>query len=105
MREGVRRGIGWRDGAWRDGVTYSLLRTDAPASAGPRPRHALYIRRMTEQTAEFAGLAALVTGGASGIGLATARLLAARGARVAAVDRVGVDAQSTAHLPGHRRRD
>jgi RimJ/RimL family protein N-acetyltransferase len=28
--EGVRRGIGWRDGAWRDGVTYSLLRTDPP---------------------------------------------------------------------------
>ena len=27
-REGVMRGIGWRDGAWRDGVTYSLLRTD-----------------------------------------------------------------------------
>jgi RimJ/RimL family protein N-acetyltransferase len=27
-REGVRRGLGWRDGAWRDGVTYSLLRTD-----------------------------------------------------------------------------
>jgi 2-keto-3-deoxy-L-fuconate dehydrogenase len=36
---------------------------------------------------EFADLAAVVTGGASGIGLATARLLAARGARVAAVDR------------------
>jgi NAD(P)-dependent dehydrogenase (short-subunit alcohol dehydrogenase family) len=33
------------------------------------------------------GLAALVTGGASGIGLATARLLAERGARVAALDR------------------
>jgi 2-keto-3-deoxy-L-fuconate dehydrogenase len=33
------------------------------------------------------GLAALVTGGASGIGLTTARLLAARGARVAALDR------------------
>jgi NAD(P)-dependent dehydrogenase (short-subunit alcohol dehydrogenase family) len=32
--------------------------------------------------------AALVTGGASGIGLATARLLAARGARVAVLDRV-----------------
>ena len=30
-REGVMRGIGWRDGAWRDGVTYSLLRTDRPA--------------------------------------------------------------------------
>jgi RimJ/RimL family protein N-acetyltransferase len=29
-REGVMRGIGWRDGAWRDGVTYSLLRTDPP---------------------------------------------------------------------------
>ncbi len=28
--EGVSRGIGWRAGAWRDGVTYSLLRTDPP---------------------------------------------------------------------------
>lgn len=27
-REGVLRGYGWRDGAWRDGVTYSILRTD-----------------------------------------------------------------------------
>jgi NAD(P)-dependent dehydrogenase (short-subunit alcohol dehydrogenase family) len=43
---------------------------------------------MTDQSAEFAGLSALVTGGASGIGLATARLLAARGARVAVLDRV-----------------
>jgi NAD(P)-dependent dehydrogenase (short-subunit alcohol dehydrogenase family) len=43
---------------------------------------------MTEQSPEFAGLAALVTGGASGIGLATARLLAARGAHVAVLDRV-----------------
>src|SRR5579859_3117962 len=42
---------------------------------------------MAEQSTEFAGLAALVTGGASGIGLATARLLAARGARVAVLDR------------------
>jgi 2-keto-3-deoxy-L-fuconate dehydrogenase len=42
---------------------------------------------MTEQPTEFTGLTALVTGGASGIGLATARLLAARGARVAALDR------------------
>jgi 2-keto-3-deoxy-L-fuconate dehydrogenase len=37
-------------------------------------------------TAEFAGLTAVVTGGASGIGLATARRLAARGARVAVLD-------------------
>jgi len=35
---------------------------------------------------EFDGLVALVTGGASGIGLATAQLLAERGARVAALD-------------------
>ncbi|GAA0565192.1 SDR family oxidoreductase [Paractinoplanes ferrugineus] len=35
---------------------------------------------------EFDGLAAIVTGGASGIGLATATLLAARGARVACLD-------------------
>ena len=41
---------------------------------------------MTVQSNEFAGLAALVTGGASGIGLATARLLADRGARVAVLD-------------------
>jgi 2-keto-3-deoxy-L-fuconate dehydrogenase len=41
---------------------------------------------------EFAGRTALVTGGASGIGLATARLLASRGARVVALDRVKPDA-------------
>jgi RimJ/RimL family protein N-acetyltransferase len=32
-REGIMREIGWRNGAWRDGVLYSLLRTD-PAGAG-----------------------------------------------------------------------
>ena len=36
--------------------------------------------------AELSGLAAVVTGGGSGIGLAAARLLAARGARVAVLD-------------------
>jgi NAD(P)-dependent dehydrogenase (short-subunit alcohol dehydrogenase family) len=35
---------------------------------------------------DFDGLSAVVTGGGSGIGLATARLLAARGARVAVLD-------------------
>jgi len=37
-------------------------------------------------TADLEGLAALVTGGSSGIGLATAALLAERGARVAVLD-------------------
>jgi len=36
---------------------------------------------------EYDGLSALVTGGASGIGLATAQLLASRGAQVAVLDR------------------
>ena len=40
----VARAIGWRDGQWRDGITYSLLRTDpAPALTmnrhSPRPHH------------------------------------------------------------------
>ncbi|HEY1623842.1 MAG TPA: GNAT family protein [Streptosporangiaceae bacterium] len=34
-REGVLRGVGWRDGAWRDGVVYSLLRTDPVAAPAP----------------------------------------------------------------------
>ncbi|UYQ61235.1 SDR family NAD(P)-dependent oxidoreductase [Streptomyces peucetius] len=38
-------------------------------------------------TQDFAGMAALVTGGASGIGAAVAALLRARGARVAVLDR------------------
>ncbi|MFI6355148.1 SDR family NAD(P)-dependent oxidoreductase [Streptomyces sp. NPDC050743] len=41
---------------------------------------------------DFEGLKALVTGGASGIGRATADLLAARGARVAVLDRDPADA-------------
>jgi NAD(P)-dependent dehydrogenase (short-subunit alcohol dehydrogenase family) len=41
----------------------------------------------TPNTGEFSGLVALITGGASGIGLATARLLASRGAQVAVLDR------------------
>jgi 2-keto-3-deoxy-L-fuconate dehydrogenase len=36
---------------------------------------------------DFDGMVALVTGGASGIGAATAELLAERGARVAVLDR------------------
>jgi NAD(P)-dependent dehydrogenase (short-subunit alcohol dehydrogenase family) len=41
----------------------------------------------TGPAGEFAGRSALVTGGASGIGLATARMLTARGAHVAVLDR------------------
>jgi NAD(P)-dependent dehydrogenase (short-subunit alcohol dehydrogenase family) len=40
-----------------------------------------------QSVGDFAGLKALVTGGASGIGLATARMLTARGATVAVLDR------------------
>lgn len=29
-REGVMRGVFWRDGGWHDGVLYSMLRTDQP---------------------------------------------------------------------------
>jgi 2-keto-3-deoxy-L-fuconate dehydrogenase len=41
---------------------------------------------MSDPTKDFAGLRAVVTGGASGIGLAAARLLASRGAAVATLD-------------------
>jgi NAD(P)-dependent dehydrogenase (short-subunit alcohol dehydrogenase family) len=43
---------------------------------------------------DFAGTSAVVTGGVSGIGLATARLLAERGARVAVLDRSADSAPS-----------
>jgi RimJ/RimL family protein N-acetyltransferase len=33
--EGVARAIGWRDGQWRDGITYSLLRTDPAPTPSP----------------------------------------------------------------------
>lgn len=46
---------------------------------------------MGENASEFEGLAAVVTGGASGIGLATVELLRARGATVVAVDRADGD--------------
>jgi 2-keto-3-deoxy-L-fuconate dehydrogenase len=57
----------------------------------------------TPNTGEFAGLAALVTGGASGIGLATARLLASRGARVAILDREIPGAAGGDGTPEHGR--
>jgi NAD(P)-dependent dehydrogenase (short-subunit alcohol dehydrogenase family) len=49
---------------------------------------------------DLRGAGALVTGGASGLGAATARALAARGARVAVVDRDGDRAADLAGLLG-----
>lgn len=48
--------------------------------------------------APLAGLRALVTGGASGLGRATARLLTAHGARVVVLDRAGEAPEGTAGL-------
>jgi NAD(P)-dependent dehydrogenase (short-subunit alcohol dehydrogenase family) len=45
---------------------------------------------------DYSGLVALVTGGASGIGAATVRLLAARGAHVAVLDRDAADTGAAA---------
>ncbi|MQA95547.1 MAG: SDR family oxidoreductase [Streptosporangiales bacterium] len=50
---------------------------------------------------EFDGIRALVTGGASGIGLATARLLADRGAAVACLDRTVTE--GAGEVDGDRR--
>ena len=47
-------------------------------------------------TQDFDGLVAIVTGGASGIGLETARLLAGRGAHVASLDLAAVDEPAVA---------
>lgn len=49
---------------------------------------------------DFAGRTAIVTGGGSGLGAATARHLAARGARVAVIDRAADAAGATARAIG-----
>jgi 2-keto-3-deoxy-L-fuconate dehydrogenase len=54
----------------------------------------------TPNAGELSGLAALVTGGASGIGLATARLMASRGARVAILDREIPEVPGVPGAPG-----
>ncbi len=51
-------------------------------------------------TYDFSGRSAVITGGASGIGLATARLLASSGARVAILDVDGAEAEAAAGAIG-----
>src|SRR5205807_5667528 len=60
-----------------------LLRT--PSRPPPREAGATVIRRFVNEY-DFGGRAALVTGGASGIGVATVELLRSCGARVAVLD-------------------
>ena len=82
---------------WRRRSASTRWRTSWPASAGPngarRPRStSIHDRRRVAELregltmAEFDGLVAVVTGGSSGIGAATARLLGERGASVAVLD-------------------
>jgi NAD(P)-dependent dehydrogenase (short-subunit alcohol dehydrogenase family) len=52
--------------------------------------------RLVGEAGPFAGKVALVTGAASGVGRATADLLAGRGAAVACVDRRGADVEALA---------
>ena len=56
----------------------------------------------TTATADLAGTAALVTGGAAGIGAAVARRLAGRGAKVSVVDVDGAAAEALASQVGGR---
>ena len=51
---------------------------------------------MPPEAGDFAGKVALVTGAASGVGRASAELLAARGAAVACLDRRGEDVEALA---------
>src|SRR6202043_977442 len=94
MSPGYRRTHPWpaprrAESRW---TTAAVSATSVSSPTGPRDRvratsRTKGCRMSTPYTGEFGGLAALVTGGASGIGLATARLLASRGARVAILDR------------------
>jgi len=59
----------------------------------------------TPSSSDLTGLSALVTGGASGIGLTTARMMTARGARVAILDRTVPDGSAGPATPGSELAD
>ena len=96
-RDLYHRAIAVQDAADAIGGFRSLSETEAFAiEYWPLERYKL---AQAPPRGELAGTVALVTGGASGIGRAAARVLAARGAHVVVAD-LNVDGR-----PGGRRRD
>src|SRR5579859_725736 len=77
-----------------------VMRSACPQSARHRNERTRLLRAARVPFAVITGLvegrAALISGAGSGIGRATAKLLAEHGARVAVVDLVGAHAEQTA---------
>ena len=85
-------GIGW-EGGHREGLVDATRRAESTAGGralradGARRRRAMVLMTSTTGLTRLSGRTALVTGGASGIGLAIARSLKSEGVRVVLADR------------------